>query len=115
MGEQKKERKNNLLTVRLTGDETDALEYLTDHMGKNKSDVISRACKFLLNTDAETSSGVSGSGTDEEKKMVMRVHVRMADTDVERIRVRGSKTGDTVSQFIRQAILALASVSGKHY
>jgi hypothetical protein len=46
----KKEPKNNLITVRITEDEMNTLDYLSDCIGQSKSDTLLRASKFLLNT-----------------------------------------------------------------
>lgn len=96
----KKERKSNLFTIRITDDEMNSLECLCDNMGRTKSDVISRACKFFLNTGEII--------TEEEKKDKTRknyqVHLRMNDSEAKVVYGRGDELGATPSQIIRKSI-----------
>lgn len=112
----KKERKSNLLTVRLTDEEKSALDSLTGHMDKSKSDVMLRACKFFVSLGGDKLGGsLAGKGTDEREKMKHRVHVRVADSDMETLRTHSDSSGDTVSQLIRKAIKAFADGLGISY
>ena len=112
MRERKTETKNNLLTIRLTDEESSYLEYLSGSMDRSKTDVITRACKFLMNADVPHAE----ENDDENKKLkTVRVHLRMADSDVEDLKVRGRETGETVSELIRRAIRAFAEMSNTYY
>ena len=124
-----KERKSNLLTIRITDDEKESLDYLCDSIGKSKSDAITRACMYFLNTrpdDMEgylednigggVGSGVGGSGTDEKRSLrTVRVHARMSDSIAEGLKNRGLESGEGLSRTVRKAIKAFASVNGRHY
>lgn len=96
----KKEKKGNLLTIRITEDEMGALDRMCDSMNKTKSDVITRACKFFLNTGEVI--------TEDEKKDKTRkscqVHLRLSDSDAQVVYGRGAEIDATVSQIIRKSI-----------
>lgn len=94
-----REKKNSLLTVRITDDEKNTLDYLSDCLGKSKSDAITRACKFFLNSDEDVE--------DDEKKKVRKnhqVHLRMTDSDLKEVYGRAQESGVTTSQIIRKSI-----------
>lgn len=112
-----RERKNNLLTVRLTREETDALEYLSDCLGKNKSDVMSRACKYFVstNTNGSLSKYVDECRGQEKESKSTRVHVRMTDSDVDQLKKMSLETGNTVSQLVRGSIRSLADATNGFY
>lgn len=120
-----RERKRNLLTVRLTDEEKITLDYLSDYMDKSKSDIMLRACQYFINMwGSDVGSGFGddrgkslgggrdgnrdGKGTDERAKLEHRVHVRLSDSDMERVQIHSNKTGITVSKLIRESIKALA-------
>jgi hypothetical protein len=109
---EKKERKSNLVTVRLTADEMISLDYLSDSMDRSKTDVILRACKLFVNLDEPCTIVAE----DEKKtKKPIRVHLRMTDTDMDELKNRGSEYGCTISQLIRNAIRSFAKMSNNHY
>lgn len=123
-----KERKRNLLTVRLTDDENTTLDYLCDYMDKSKSDIMLRACQYFINIGgSDVGRGLGGDlggdlgdsregkATDEKAKLEHRVHVRMTDSDMERVQIHSRKTGITVSKLIRESIKALAEGINIHY
>ena len=139
------ERKSELLTMRLTDEEVEILESLSDRTGKSKSDVISRACMFFLHSqvndiyddlgrslygrsdsDRGGITGVGsgrglncgvrgcllGSGTDERRaRMTVRVHARLPESMVNRLRDRGTESGESLSQVVRRAIRAFDSAN----
>ena len=131
------ERKSELLTLRLTDEEVETLESLSDRTGKSKSDVISRACMFFLhsqvndiyddlgrslygrggeNLGRDLGGGLygsrSGSGTDERRtRMTVRVHARLPESMVNQLRNRGMETGESLSHVVRRAINAFASAN----
>jgi predicted DNA-binding protein len=124
-----RERKRNLLTIRLTDEEKITLDYLSDYMDKSKSDIMLRACQYFINfggsdhgndrgrnlgdgrdgdRDGNRGGNRGGKGTEERAKLEQRVHVRMSDSDMERVQIYSNKTGITISQLIREGIKALA-------
>lgn len=115
-----KERKNNLLTIRLTNNEKHALDSLTERMDKSKSDVMLRACKYFSSVGGGYLGG-SREAECEDKgeggygRLVHRVHLRMSDEDMDGVRTQSEASGETISQLIRRAIMALADGMGIHY
>ena len=131
------ERKSELLTLRLTDEEVEILESLSERTGKSKSDVISRACMFFLHSQANdiyddlgrslygrsggmtgVGSGrsfggsLSGAGTDERRaRMTVRVHARLPESMVNRLRDRGMESGESLSQVVRRAIRSFDSAN----
>ena len=138
------ERKSELLTLRLTDEEVEILESLSERTGKSKSDVISRACMFFLHSQVNDIyddlgrslygrmgggsmgltgqvtgrrgygglTGVSGAGTDERRaRMTVRVHARLPESMVNRLRDRGMESGESLSQVVRRAIRAFDSAN----
>ena len=135
------ERKSELLTLRLTDEEVETLESLSDRTGKSKSDVISRACMFFLHSQVNDIyedlgrslygreggnlggslgrgrggslyGGRSGDGTDERRtRMTVRVHARLPESMVNRLRNRGMETGESLSHVVRRAINTFASAN----
>ena len=113
--EEKKERKTNLLTIRVTEDDAASLEYLSDYLGKSKSDTVMRACKFLLSL-GDTSDGIEQGGYGREKERKTRqIHVRVTGTDLDRICTYGGEDGPSVSNIIRSAIKKYCSYVRTHY
>ena len=111
MGNEKKERKNNLLTIRITEEEMDELEYLSDKLEKTKSDSIIRACKFLLNSG----DGIDENDGDEKERKNRRVHVRITDSDMKFMYEKSDELGITSSQIVRKAIKSFARIMRNHY
>lgn len=110
---QKKERKSNLLTIRLTDEDGDTLDYLSDHMDSSVTATLTKACRFFLNLSecgvnmgGGLGSDLNGSGTDEKKRKTRVVHVRMMDSDMDRLNTRRDRHGETISDIFRQAIKA---------
>ena len=96
----KKERKSNLITVRITDDEMSTLDYLSDCLGKNKSDVIVRACKFFLSSN----DGIEEDAVKEKVRKNNQVHLRMTESDMKDLNEYGREAGVTTSQTIRNSI-----------
>lgn len=114
---QKKERKSNLLTIRLTDEEGSTLDYLSDCMDSSVTATLTKACRFFLNLSecgvnmggglgGVVGDGREGSGTDEKKKKTRVVHVRMVDSDMDRLNTRRERCGESISDIFRQSIRA---------
>ena len=108
----KKERKGNLLTIRITDEEMNSLDLLADRMDKSKSDVMLRACKFLVNTDT---SRKSVDDNNKKERKPHRVHFRMPDSDMALLKKQSDETGITISRLIGEAIKALADATDISY
>ena len=111
----KKDRKDSLLTIRITDDEKHALDFLSDQTGKSKSDAIIRACKYFVNWDCDpTVSDTECIGLVKDRKK-HQVHCRMTQSDVEQIDAKSREAGVTTSQIIRKAIREYARVVRRSY
>ena len=115
-----KERKTNPITIRLTDDEKNALDGLSERMDKSRSDVLLRACKFfMIAGDGNTGGYIGGSSKDSDQegdgRKTHRVNLRMPESDMDSLRRVSTSSGDSVSQLIRKAIRALADGNGIHY
>lgn len=102
--EEKRERKNNPITARISSDDLALLEDLSDYTNKNKSDTITRAVKFWRNV-----ADVSKIEDDVIEKWGavtknVRVNFRITDSDKQLIDECGEETGLSVSQIVRKAI-----------
>lgn len=102
--EEKRERKCNPITARISEADFEILEDLIDYTNKNKSDTITRAVKFWKNV-ADTSM----ISTDDSEKWGktcknVRVNLRVTDSDMQLIEECGAETGLSVSQIVRKAI-----------
>ena len=95
-----KERKTNLLTIRITDDEKDSLDYLCDYLGRSKSDAMLRACKFFVNTDEV----ITESEKKDRTRKTSQVHLRISDSDAKEVYGRGEELGATTSQLVRKSI-----------
>lgn len=110
-----KERKDCLITIRMTDNDVDIVNYLSEYMGKSISDTISRACKFYLNADDSYEDIDKFSDVKEEERKNRRIHLRMSSSDVNILTEKGDKRGDTISQTIRKAIKMYHRVRKKSY
>lgn len=103
MGRFDVEYKSTLLTVRVTEDEMKTLDYLSDYLGKTKSDIIARACVCFLNMDDVHDS-------EEKKKReygehrTHAVHLRMRNSDMAELSTKSKRSGWSISQIIRKSI-----------
>lgn len=118
--DEKKERKRNLITVRITKDEMNTLDYLSDCLGQSKSDTMLRASKFLLNTMGgnlgSNVDDVNGSGTDEiGARKNCQVHLRITDSDMAVFNDHSEKSGLTVSQIVRTGLKSYERFKRNHY
>ena len=112
---EKKERKNNLITFRITDDDGDTLDYLSDCMGSSVSDTLIRACRFFLNM-GDTPANNRDTVTDKKKERKTRqVHLRVTDSDMDQINARREKFGETPSQIFRKSIKAYDRFKRNHY
>lgn len=96
-----KARKDTLLTVRMTREEYDALDYLSDRFEKSRSDVLARACKYFVGS----SDGVYLS--DEARGEVIKTHkinARITREDANSLYDMAEKYGSNVSNVVRNAI-----------
>ena len=95
----KKERKTKLVTIRITEEEKNVLEYLSDLLGKNLSDTLTKTTQFFLNTGGEV-------GKDEKKKerKPHQIHVRITESDNASLKARGKELGVSDSAIIREGL-----------
>ena len=107
------ERKNHLITARISTDDLELLADLCELINKNKSDTITRAIKFWRNV--VDISAVSLDDPEIWGKMPknIRVHLRTSDSDMKMFNECMEKTGLSISQIVRKAIKAYhGSVKG---
>jgi hypothetical protein len=98
-----RERKNNLITIRMDDKDKETLEYLSEHMNRSITDTIMRACKFFSS---------SGCGMDNDENSSERarknnyVHMRVSDSDKDFLDVRCCETKDSMSKYVRKSLKA---------
>lgn len=102
--EEKKERKSNLVTVRLSGDDMNAVNDLSERTNRSVSDTILRACKFGLNvgdifSDASDTEQWGNVGRQQ-------IHLRLTDSDKNQFDIRSRELDKSMSQFVRASIRA---------
>ena len=107
----KRERKSSLITVRITDDEMNALDNLSDCLGKTKSDIVVRACKFFLSSR----DGAREEVIQEKVRKNNQVHLRMTESDMNELNEYGRENGATTSQTIRRSIKHFERFMGSHY
>ena len=102
--EEKRERKRNPITARISDDDLALLEDLSDYTNKNKSDTITRAVKFWRNV--ADCSKIEDDGTEKWGAVAknVRVNLRVTDSDKQLFDECGEETGLSVSQIVRKAI-----------
>jgi predicted DNA-binding protein len=102
--EENRERKNNLVTVRLSSDDMEVINDLSERTNRSVSDTILRACKFGLNV------GDIFNDTDNNEQWGnlgrQQVHLRMTDSDKNMFDSRSRELGKSMSQFVRASIRA---------
>lgn len=98
----KKERKSTLVTVRVTDEELNTLEYLSEALGRTKSDAIVRAWKFFVNSNGRVDN--KDTLRDRVRKK-HQVHLRISESDMHELNNHGEKIGATTSQIIRRSIM----------
>lgn len=97
-----RERKSNLITVRIDDDDRELLDYLSDHTGRSMSDTIVRACRFY-----SSSGGFDMDISDNVRKRVRKnvyVHMRVTDSDLGFLNDVCSRLDISISQLVRHAI-----------
>lgn len=92
------------ITTRVSDDDLEMLNDLSESTNKTKSDTIIRAYKFWRNT-----VDISKLEADEEEEWGKvrknnKVHARMSDADFESINSTSVATGLSVGQIVRRAI-----------
>lgn len=102
--EEKRERKNNPITARISSDDLSLLEDLSDYTNKNKSDTITRAVKFWRNV--ADGSRIKDDGSEKWGAVTknVRVNLRVTDSDKQLFEECGKETGLSISQIVRKAI-----------
>lgn len=103
--DEKKERKVNPITARISSDDLDILDDLVDRTNKNKSDTITRAVKFWRNV--VDISAIDSKEDEEQWGKVpknVRVNLRTTDSDMKMFNECVDNTGLSVSQIVRKAI-----------
>jgi predicted DNA-binding protein len=99
-----KQKKDTLLTIRMSREELDALDYMSDYFGKSRSDTLTRAYKFYINSGSDNKTveeEVRGLG-DERKNH--KVHVRVTKDDADILCEMAEKCGVRVSRIVREAL-----------
>lgn len=102
--EENRERKSNLVTVRLSSNDMEVVNDLSERTNRSVSDTILRACKFGLSVgdifnNADNSEQWGNLGRQQ-------VHLRMSDTDKNTFDNRSRELGKSMSQFVRASIRA---------
>lgn len=109
------DRKNNLLTVRISDDDLETLNDLIENTSKSKSDTITRALKFW--TNLHKIMGVEEDENEEWGKVRKKhkVHVRVTDSDLEALNDSSERTGLSIGQIVRRAIREYHNSSKERY
>lgn len=115
MSDIKKERKSNLLTIRVTDEDSSIIDYMSDNLGKSRSDAVSRACKYFLNIDEDRSRDNFNEERNRKEKKTKQLHLRMTDSDLNALTKLSDDIGVNISQVIRKAIKKYASVTKGRY
>ncbi len=98
-----KQKKDTLLTIRMNHDELNELDYLSDYSGKTRSDTLTRAYKFFINSGASNKTiEDEGRGLGEERKK-HKVHFRVTRDDADILGEMANKCGVKVSRIVREA------------
>ena len=100
------ERKSNLITARISADDLEILNDLSERIGKSKSDTITRAIKFWSNVGDMAVTSADDSEKWGKVLKNVKVHLRANDTDMTLFDECAKKTGLSISQIVRKAIKA---------
>lgn len=101
---EKKECKSNAITARISANDLEILDDLSEYTNKSKSDTITRAVKFWRNVAG------GGASTDDEAEIWgkvpknIKVHLRANDSDMALFDKCREETGLSISQIIRKSI-----------
>lgn len=108
------ERKNNLITVRLSSDDMSVVTDLSERTNRTVSDTILRACKFGLNV-----GGIFDDTNENEQwgkaGKKQQVHLRISDSDKDTFDKRTCELGKSMSQFVRASIRAYHKSMNNYY
>lgn len=110
MGE-KRERKGTLLTIRVTDEEAQSLDYLSDCLGKTKSEAIMRACMFFLSLN----HGISDDEKKGKERKTKQIHLRVTDADMDKLTNKSDEINATISQIVRKSIKEFDRSVRNHY
>lgn len=98
-----KQKKDTLLTIRMSNEELDALDYMSDYSGKTRSDTLTRAYKFFINSgSANKAVEEEARGLGEDRKN-HKVHVRVTKNDADILGEMAERCGVKVSRIMREA------------
>lgn len=98
-----RERKNNLITIRMDDRDKETLEYLSERMNRSMTDTIMRACKFF----SSSGCGVgNGENLSERTRKNNYIHMRVSDSDKDFLDVRCRETKDSMSKYVRKSLKA---------
>lgn len=108
-------RKSKLITARMSDDDIESLDDLSEYTNRTRSDTLVRAFKFWLNVaDLTTIAEV-----DEEKwgkvRKNNRIHARVVDSDMELLNDCSEKTGLSVGQILRRSVREYHKSLKSHY
>lgn len=110
-----KKYKSKSITARISDDELESLNALSEYTNKTVSDTILRAFKFWMNV-ADISSIEE---VDEEKwgkiRKNNRIHARMTESDLDLLNNCSRKTGLSVGQILRRSIREYQNSLKGHY
>ena len=109
-----KERKNNLVTVRISEDDMNTVSYLSESTNRSTSDTILRACKFGLHAGDifENAGETEQWGNIGNQK---QIHLRITDSDKRLFDDRSREFGKSMSQFVRASIRAYCASMNDYY
>lgn len=100
----KDERKSGSISARISDDDLETLNDLSEYTNKSRTDVVMRAFKFWVNVNDLSKI----EETDEEKwgkvRKGNRIHVRALEEDMSQLTKCSEVTGLSVGQIIRRAI-----------
>lgn len=100
-----KERKSNLITVRLTDNDMDTVNYLSERTNRSVSDTILRACKFGINVGDIFDERDENDQWGKSRKQ-QQIHLRITDTDKNMFDSYKRDAGKSMSQIVRASIRA---------
>ena len=108
-------RKSKLITARMSDDDLETLDDISDYTNRTRSDTLVRAFKFWLNV-ADMSAIEE---VDEEKwgkvRKNNRIHARVVNSDMELLNDYSEKTGLSVGQILRRSVREYHKSLKNHY
>ena len=107
--------KTKLITARITDDDLETLNDLSEYTNKTRSDTILRAFKFWMNVSDMSAI----AEVDEEKwgkiRKNNRIHARITESDLVLLNNCSQKTGLSVGQILRRSIRDYKNSLKSHY